>query len=240
MVSIKSVTLKDNNDVVSSSNIWWQFVPTYSMSLKWTVEYNKYIDNNSSYGDACISQNSFLSDGNLLVSVGWSDGFGLRRINDNGTITYLTGKSTPISSKTTYHNFAIDRVHHKAYVGSYNISNIGVCDYSEYTSGTQNPQVHYSTVIPDGAQSGYPYSNGFAIVGDYLYMGSYSKNDNKCYRYNLSNSTSENITSSNSLQTGYRGTVWYDKDNDRIYISYYYNTGIRVIVNPNKSKTDAQ
>ena len=235
----KSVELTSADYVKDSEHISWEYTITNRMFLSWTAnDTNEVYTAAGWYGDGCASQRSIETDGDLVLSIGWNDGFAIRRINDNGTLTNIYYDNNPIAGYTYYNNIALDKTNHKVYVGSYNYDGLVPYDYSGClptgTTVTKESMIH-----PTYDRCGYAYMNGIQIVGDYLYLHPSEVSTSICRRYNLSTSSQDDLTVINRVYNGRYGQVWYDEDNNRIYILNRTDGGLWVVINPEKPSTDA-
>ena len=92
-------------------------------------------------GDRCIGfTNSYEIDGDLLFTVGWGDGFAVRRLNDDGTMTRLFYDSQFLwrDTTSTYNHItsvAIDKINKKGVAMTYNVEGYTTFDYSGLVNG---------------------------------------------------------------------------------------------------------
>ena len=79
-------------------------------------------------------------DGDLLFTVGWGDGFAVRRLNNDGTMTRLYYESQFLyrDTSSTYNHLtsvAIDKVNKKGVVMTYNVEGYTTFNYSGLVNG---------------------------------------------------------------------------------------------------------
>ena len=237
MINRKNILLNSDNLVKSSSNVWWQYLRVNRMSLEWTInDTNETYTSSGGYGDSCITQRSFESDNDLLISIGWYDGFAIRRLNDDGTLSDVFGDGAPIAGYSYYNNLTLDRTNHVAYFGNYNYNGIATYDYSGcLPTGTTVTKSGFTATYD---RCGGTYMNGIYIVGDYLYLQPYEASTSVCRRYNVSTQSQDDLTVTNRVYNGRYGEVWYDEDNNRVYMINRTDGGIWVITNPDRASDD--
>lgn len=204
-------------------------------------------------GDRVIGQNSYEVDGDLLLTVGWGDGFAIRRLNNDGTMTKLHHNTNALYRDTTstynhMHGIAIHKPTSQCIIMSHNVNGYSLIDYSNVKSGgttvvNNRPPSQY--VFSNGAnidRMGTYYTNGLVTAGDWLYVGDYDATHYKKFpRRNWVNSTEELIDGTNASyihsgartidRNGYRYSLFYDEVNDRVYYCSYYNGNCMVITN---------
>lgn len=217
----------------------------------------------ASYGDGgeqCIGGwNAYEVDGDLLMTVGWGDGFAIRRLNDDGTMTRIYQDNNFLYRDTgsTYNHMqsiAIDKINKKGVVMSYNVYGYTTFDYSGCLNGGStfvkdprpshsNPQ--YFIGSQDTSQGyirqvGNSYVGGLCAAGEWIYAHEHNaRHYLKVMRRNL-RTGEEQILVMNDVKypgsadidrSGYRGHIYYDEVNDRIYYCTYYNANFTVVLN---------
>ena len=234
----KIITLKEDSQVHSSSNTWWEYVRVYRMSLEWVInDTNEVHTTINQGGDGSMSVGSVQADGDIILSVGWGDGFAVKRLGNTGSVIQLYHDNTPMDGYAYYNNLAIDKVNHKAYVSNYVYDGIMVYDYSDCYGGSDNV-LKDGEINPTPDEVGYAYMNGLNLVGDYLYLVADEFSTSTCRRYNTNTTTQDDLSVINFISNGQYGESWYDEDNNRVYIMWRTNGGMWVIINPDKSSTD--
>ena len=239
MSSLNNTTILNKSSYVkSSSNVWWEYMETNRLGLEWTINAtNHHYLAGSLRGDNCISVDTFQADGDIILSAGWGDGFAVRRLENDGTLTVLYDDLYPMDSYSNYNNLAVDKINHKAYVSNYVYDGIMVYDYSDCYGGTDSV-IKDGEINPSPDECGYSYMNGTWIVGDYLYLMPDETSTSLCRRYNVSTLSQDDLPITNLLTSGRYGEIWYDEDNNRVYIMTRSDGGIWVVTNPDKSSTD--
>lgn len=204
-------------------------------------------------GDRVIGQNAYEVDGDLLLTVGWGDGFAIRRLNNDGTMTRLHYNGTALYRDTTstYGNIASIAIHKPSStcaISTYNVNGYSWIDYSSLkTGGTTvvNTRPSSQYIFSNGAnidRSGNSYTNGTVTAGDWLYIGDYSATHYKKFpRRHWTTGTQELIDATSASyiysgaatidRNGYRYALFYDEINDRVFYNAYYNGNFMLIVN---------
>lgn len=204
-------------------------------------------------------------DGDLLFTVGWGDGFAVRRLNNDGTMTRLFWENNFLWRDTgsTYNHLqsvAIDKVNKKGVVMTYNVEGYTTFDYSGLMNGgttfVKHPRPTHSN--PDffiGSQDtgngyvnrvGSSYFGGLAAAGPWIYAGDHDAHHyKKVMRRNIHTGVEERLdaTDRNVIldgtapvdRNGYRYYIAYDEVNDRIYYMPYYNGSFIVVTSASTS-----
>ena len=225
------------------------------------------VTHSSSSGDydgaeRCIGgHNAYEVDGDLLFTVGWGDGFAVRRINNDGSLTRLFYENNFLWRDTgsTYNHLqsvAIDKVNKVGVVMTYNVEGYTTFDYSGLMDGgttfVKDPRPTHST--PDafiGSQDtgggyvnrvGNSYVGGLVAAGPWFYASDHDAHHyKKVMRRNVHTGVEERLDATSSSvmhpgsaamdRSGYRGWIFYDEINDRIIYSFYYNAQFTVVLN---------
>jgi len=170
------------------------------------------------------------SKGHLIVSCGWGDGFAIRKMKSAGSMSVLFHDNTPVAGTTTVNSLAVDKVRYNAYVGRYASAGIAKYDFSD----TSSISLVDTITSADGItydQPGYPYFNGLAFAGDYLYLGHYEAADVATItKWNTQDSSSDDLLIANRVSNVRYGHMRYDEKRDRVYASHVRNGDIVVIV----------
>lgn len=211
-------------------------------------------------GDRVIGfTNGYEIDGDLLFTVGWGDGFAVRRLNDDGTLTRLYWENNFLYRDTgsVYNHLqsiAIDKVNKKGVVMTYNVYGYTTFDYSGLMNGGTNfvkdPRPsHSNPQIFIGSQDtgngyvrrvGNSYYGGLAAAGEWIYAHEHdARHYKKVMRRNLRTGEEQRLYtpdhkfpgSGDEDRNGYRGYVTYDEVNDRIYYCTYYNANFTLVLN---------
>jgi len=234
-VQIKNFSLRDGDYAQDMQQMYFYFTAITTLCTQWRLNYDNYHaqDASSAIGDNIITDNFFI-DGDLLISVGYNDGFAIRKVLDDGTFDILY-TDTSVAGGAGCTNLAINTTHHKAFASYYGrTTGTEGYDYTNFVDGGAGPIINlgiYTTAannIPTN-QAGLPIGNGFAIAGDYLYMMSYASTATMP-RWNFQTDTDASLTVQNKSANGYRGHVFYHEPTDRIYADWYYNGELWVTV----------
>ena len=210
-------------------------------------------------GDRVIGcPNGYEIDGDLLFTVGWGDGFAVRRLNNDGTMTRLYWEDGFLWRDTgsTYNHIqsiAIDRINKIGVAMTYNVDGYTTFDYRGCLNGGStfvkdprpthsNPQrfIGGASGAINLSSAGLYYNSGLAAAGEWIYAGEY---DARHYylvpRRNLKTGVEELLDargaavypgSANCDRAGYRHWLHYDEVNDRIYFCSFYNSNFILVL----------
>ena len=220
-------------------------------------------------GDRLIGfTTAYEIDGDLLFTVGWGDGFAVRRLNDDGTMTRLFYDSNFLwrDTTSTYNHLqsvAIDKINKKGVVMTYNVEGYTTFDYSGLLNGgttfVKDPRPTHST--PDafiGSQDtgggyvnrvGTSYHGALVAAGAWFYAGDHDAHHyKKVMRRNIHTGVEERLdaTSSSNMKAGtaamdrngYRYYINYDEVNDRIFYMPHYNASFNLVLNASTSSPE--
>lgn len=208
-------------------------------------------------GDRVIGfPNGYEVDGDLLFTVGWGDGFAVRRLNNDGTMTRLFFDSNFLyrdtgSTYNHYQSVAIDTINKKGVVMTYNVDGYTTFDYSGLMNGgttfVKDPRPTHSNPqrFIGGASGainlssvGLYYTSGLVAAGEWIYAGEYDARHYQKYpRRNLRTGEEQLLTwetngktgTANDDRNGYRYTLLYDEVNDRVFYCSYYNANFMMV-----------
>ena len=198
--------------------------------------------------------NGYEVDGDLLFTVGWGDGFAVRRMNNDGTMTRLFFDSNFLyrdtgSTYNHYQSVAIDTINKKGVVMTYNVDGYTTFDYSGLMNGGTtfvkdprpthaNPQRFINEGGMNLSSAGLYYTSGLVAAGPWIYLGEYdARHYQKFPRRNLRTGEEQILTwetngktgTANDDRSGYRYTLFYDDVNDRVFYCAYYNANFMMI-----------
>ena len=212
-------------------------------------------------GDRVIGwNNGYEIDGDLLFTVGWGDGFAVRRLNNDGTMTRLYWEDYFLWRDTTstynhLNSVGIDKTNKLGVVMTYNVEGYTTFDYSGLMNGgttfVKDPRPTHS--LPDvfiGSQDtaggyvnrvGGGHYSGLCAAGEWIYAADHdSHHYKKVMRRNLNTGVEERLATNDTNvmypgsaaedRNGYRGKCFYDEVNDRVLNSRFYNANFVLIV----------
>lgn len=204
--------------------------------------------------------NGFEVDGDLLFTVGWGDGFAVRRLNNDGTMTRLYYENNFLYRDTgsVYNHMqsvAIDKINKKGVVMTYNVYGYTTFDYSGCVNGGSNfvkdprpshsnPQFFIGSQDTGNGyvrQVGNSYIGGLCAAGEWIYAHEHNaRHYYKVMRRNLRTGVEERLDtrttdvlyagSATPDRAGYRGWINYDEVNDRIYYCTFYNANFTLVL----------
>lgn len=205
-------------------------------------------------GDRCIGYNTaYEIDEDIIMTVGWGDGFAARRLNNDGSMTrlfydpYFLWRDTT----STYNHLAtvaVSKESKKGVAMTYNVEGYTTFDYSGLMNGgstfVKDPRPTHST--PDafiGSQDtgggyvnrvGTSHIGGAVAAGDWIYAADHdSHHYYKVMRRNIDTGVEERLDARTAGimypgsavvdRAGYRGWNMYDEVNDRVLYAFHYN-----------------
>ena len=211
-------------------------------------------------GDRVIGYNNgYEIDGDLMFTTGWGDGFAVRRLNNDGTMTRLFYDSYFLwrDTSSTYNHLtsvAIDTKNKIGVVMTYNVEGYTTFDYSGCVDGgstfVKDPRPTHSN--PDtfiGSQDlaggyvnrvGGGYYSGMCAAGEWIWAADHdSHHYKKVMRRNLKTGAEERLSTDDTNvmypgsapedRNGYRGKCFYEV-NDRVLNSRFYNANFVLIL----------
>jgi len=210
-------------------------------------------------GERVIGQGAYDVDGDLLFTCGWGDGGAIRRLNNDGSMTKLYHDNNALYRDTTntynhMNSLTVDPDTSTMHISSHNVNGYSMIDYSDCkdsstsTNNVVNTRPSSQYMFSNGVnvdRSGLGYGSGVVTAGDWLYINDYDATHYKKFpRRKYSDGTEELIdgTSSSYIyssggntaatidRNGYRGAIFYDEVNDRVYYNTFYNSNLMVIV----------
>lgn len=207
------------------------------------------------YGDRCIGSFGSVEilDQQWIMSVSWGDGFAIRRINDDGTITRVYG----VGDGNGYNHHTGLAYHpgtRQIFVCQYNTSRMGVIDIGAWIDAgkpddgsgitrTTNIYQKDATWNFPTDRCGTSYENGMKMVGDWLYFATYARDTvNGVYRWNVLTRQYELLSiEGNSYNSQYwEGSFVYDDRIDRLYYQVRWSGGLNIIENASTATPTAR
>ena len=165
-------------------------------------------------GDRLIGYTTaYEIDGDLLFTVGWGDGFAVRRLNDDGTMTRLFFDSNFLwrDSGSTYNHIqsiCIDKINKKGVAMTYNVNGYTTFDYSGLMNGGStfvkdprpthsNPQIYIGSQDTGGGyveSTGLYYVGALCAAGEWAYASDYdARHYKRCMRRNMKTGVEERL-----------------------------------------------
>ena len=192
-------------------------------------------------GDRVIGfPSAYEVDGDLLFTTGWGDGFAVRRLNNDGTLTRIYHENYFLYRDTggTYnhmHNIAIDTTNKLGVVMSHNVDGYTTFDYSGCVNGGttfvkdarpshSNPQRFIGGAGSSGlniSSAGLYYQSGLVAAGEWIYAGEYAgRHYRRAVRRNLNTGVEEVIGNSSGTGDLYSGSATIDRNGYRYTLCY--------------------
>ena len=193
-------------------------------------------------GDRVIGYTTgFEIDGDLLFTVGWGDGFAVRRLNDDGSMTRLFYDSNFLwrDSGSTYNHLqsiCIDKKNKKGVVMTYNVNGYTTFDYSGLMNGGStfvkdprpthsNPQIYIGSQDTGGGyveSTGLYYVGGLCAAGEWAYASDYdARHYKRCMRRNMKTGVEERLyMDSTAGSIMLEGSAPVDRNGYRGWIMY--------------------
>ena len=192
-------------------------------------------------GDRVIGfPNGYEIDGDLLFTVGWGDGFAVRRLNNDGSMTRIFQDNNFLYRDTTntynhLQSIAIDTVNKLGVVMTYNVDGYTTFDYSGCTNGGTtfvkdarpthtNPQRFIGGAGNSGlniSSAGLYYASGLVAAGEWIYVGEYDvRHYRRVLRRNLNTGVEEVLGNSSGTGDLKSGSATIDRDGYRHWLFY--------------------
>ena len=232
-LKIKNFSLKTDDYVISTNNLFFDYTTRTTIGLDWTVNATNWSDRAAGNGDQPLGNDAIKVDGNLIFTCGYGDGISVRRINDDGTITQVYGETQPANSYAYYPSIAVDKVRKQFYVGNWVYDNLTRYTYTDTASigSTKETLTTAGNDLPEDEVS-YTWMNGLEVVGDYLYIAADGAATTTAQRWLIPSESAESLTVTNLTSNAQFGHVWYDEGNNRVYYNWRVNGMIWVVTNP--------
>lgn len=195
-------------------------------------------------GDRVIGfPNGIEIDDDLIFTAGWGDGFAVRRLNNDGTLTKIYHDTYFLYRDTTstynhLQSVAIDKVNKKGVVMTYNVYGYTTFDYSGCVGGgttfvkDARPTHTNPTdfIDPSGTNSradgyvrrvGNSYTSGLAAAGEWIYAGEHdARHYKRIPRRNLRTGEQEFIGNSSGTGDLKSGSATIDRSGYRYTLFY--------------------
>jgi len=192
-------------------------------------------------GDRVIGwPNGLEVDGDLLFTVGWGDGFAVRRLNNDGSMTRLFYDANFLYRDTTstynhLQSVAISTTQQKGVVMTYNVDGYTTFDYSGLVNGGttfvkdarpthSNPQRFIGGAGSSGlniSSAGLYYTSGLVAAGDWIYIGEYdARHYRRCLRRSMVDGTEQVLGSEDGTADKLSGSATVDRNGYRHTLFY--------------------
>ena len=192
-------------------------------------------------GDRVIGwPNGFEVHDDLLFTVGWGDGFAVRRLNNDGSMTRLFYDANFLyrDTSSTYNHLqsvAISKTQKKGVVMTYNVDGYTTFDYSGLMNGGttfvkdarpthSNPQRFIGGAGDSGlniSSAGLYYTSGLVAAGDWIYIGEYdARHYRRCLRRSMADGTEEVLGSADGTADKLSGSATVDRNGYRHTLFY--------------------
>lgn len=192
-------------------------------------------------GDRVIGfPNGYEVDGDLLFTVGWGDGFAVRRLNNDGTLSKIYQETNFLwrDTSSTYNHIqsvAIDTTNKLGVAMTYNVDGYTTFDYSGCVNGgttfvKDSRPTHSDPDMFIGSQdtsngyirrSGLYYQSGMVAAGEWIYVGEYSATHyRRACRRNLNTGVEEIIGNSSGTGDLSSGSATIDRNGYRYTLHY--------------------
>lgn len=224
------------NCVISNYGNAFYAVPAYKTHM------GNATSSTSTAPDRPISLTGYHVDENYIILSSWGEGFGVTRLNSDGTPTQIYHDNTPNNNYTYYHSIAVDKTRKIAIIGNYVYDNLRMYDFDgDWENTPTSTQLTEANSGLPSDEVGYSYTNGLAIAGDWLYISPDDKSFSHVKRWNTQTSASEDLVRTGSFDTIGRGAWYYDEPRDRMFHQPQtsYDSGLTVVVSAS-SYTDAK
>jgi len=243
-IKVRTFSLNRNQYVKNKRYVYYEHTARFTAGLEWTINtQNAAFNGAAGYGDSLLSQDTIKCDGNLIFSSGYADGFGVRRIDDDGTISIVYQIERPANSYQYYPSLALDKKRKQVYIGNWVYDNLTRYTYSatESIADTKETLTEAGNNLPSD-EVGYTFCSGLEVVGDYLYIIPDDKvTGTDIFRWHIPSETADNIPIRNGeYTTGRYGHAWYDSRHNRVYMNFRTDAGVHVVLNPERSSSLAE
>ena len=250
---VKNLPLtRHNMDSYSQCTLGADYISQYWVEPVWQMnDSDSRVTRDDWHGDRCIGSHGsvHILDQQWILSVSWGDGFAIRRINDDGTITRVSSDTHPNGYN---HNTSL--AYHpgtrQAVVSQYNTSRVGVIDLGPWIDAGKPDDGAGITYIKNIYQKdstwnfptdrvGTSYECGLKFAGDWLYMASYSRDtlNGEVYRWNIITREYEKVKLANNTYNSqhWEGSFIYDDRLDRMFYQVRWSGGLNIIDNASTS-----
>lgn len=189
--------------------------------------------------------------GDLIIHASWAAGMGIVKLNNDGSFTRVYSNTDPSGAYGDANNQSIvlHKPSKKLVIMSYDNNGYSIWNYTNCFSGNAPTLVESGATFMSAGGSavadvGSSYYSGLSIAGDWVYGVDESSTHYKAIlRRDITDGTVEKIDfttqqrsgSATIDRNGYRGTLFYDEENDRMFYCTYYNANMTVIYDASTS-----
>lgn len=236
----KSFFIDSVDHVQASSHMFFStHTPMKTFSTQFKLRRDNYTSKTSiEAGSRVISAQGYTAVGDLLFSIGWGNGFGVYQLQNDGSLVNLYSDEKPANNYAYWTSIAVDSVRKQVYVGTYVRDNLVRYTYTyDGTNFTATKEVltESSHGLPSD-RVGYLYNSSLYVVGDWLYIAPYDRNTGEMLRWNVVNETTDNLPVINKRNNGRYGVLYYDKLNNRLYVTWRELGEYWVVLNPDSGE----
>ena len=234
-MEVKAIVLDSGSKVISNTNVLYQTGFRKLISLWFKQHEANEINFNTNSPERPISNEGFKIDEDLVITSSWGQGFGIHRVNNDGTMTKIYQDVYPHASYAYYNSIAIDRINKIAAISTYAQNGITFYDYSGAMNGGDSVTKLITLVTTAGGlygdECGISYTNGLGTAGDWFYYSTedYRQTFVHRFKYNGGTPIFETITLQNLRSGHQRGAIYEDPANDRIFIHSYESYDMVVV-----------
>ena len=249
-MSLKSKTyyVSDDSYCISGENMIWNFHRGNHLQVGWNFRednYDYYEGGSFGKGNATINPDQIhvLPDpspgatGDLIVSVGWGDGFCVRKMETAGSMSVLFHDTTaPVNASCN--SIGIDKVRYEAYTGGYTQDGFAKYNFADTSSISQVDTITIASNGISHQRPGTSYINGLGVAGDWLYVGHYDIGDyNYITKWNTQTSQSDDLLVLNRITDFRYGQVRYEEDLDRMHFHWLRDGDWCIVVSASLSSS---
>ena len=239
---IQSITGAVANDYEGQRNI----IPAWKRGMS-----NKTSQYSEGSDDLIGFPHGYGVHGDLIIHASWAAGLGVVKVNNDGSFTRVYSNTDPSGAYGDANNQSIvlHKPSKKFVIMSYDNNGYSIWNYAPCFSGNAPTLVESGgTFMSAGgsavADVGSSYYSGLSIAGDWVYGVDESATHYKAIlRRDITDDSVEKIDFTTSQRSGsatidrngYRGTLFYDEVNDRMFYCTYYNANMTVIYDASTS-----
>jgi len=238
----KVIKLDSGVNVITNVNTLYHTGLNKSLISLWFKHHENNEVGYSNLGDAAASERPIANEGmqmygDLVFVASWGDGgFGIYRINDDGSFSNLYHDRYPMSGTNDVLAVAIDTINNIAICGTYQAYGFSRYDFSGALNGgtTVTKLTEWNdtnTDIPTSRDdAGHAYTSGLVNAGEYTYWSPDAGPSAGIYRMS-SSGVFEEIPVTNHTDGSRYGALFYSEATDRVYLQSFYDYELDVVLN---------